>query len=94
MQSVRIPGPAGIWGCLSKIYVPPPPSGPAVRLLVEIEYSPRLARWSHGERNTPRALDGPGWREAALIAQLSDDSFWYDSVDVIVTLAACLEDLG
>ena len=25
------------------------------------------------------------------IAQLSDDSFWSDSVDVVVTLAACLE---
>jgi sulfur-oxidizing protein SoxY len=27
------------------------------------------------------------------IARLSDDTFWYDSVDVMVTLAACLEDL-
>jgi sulfur-oxidizing protein SoxY len=27
------------------------------------------------------------------IARLSDDSFWSDSVDVMVTLAACLEDL-
>jgi sulfur-oxidizing protein SoxY len=26
------------------------------------------------------------------IAQLSDGSFWSESVDVIVTLAACLED--
>jgi sulfur-oxidizing protein SoxY len=25
------------------------------------------------------------------IAQLGDDSFWSDSVDVVVTLAACLE---
>jgi sulfur-oxidizing protein SoxY len=25
------------------------------------------------------------------IAQLKDDSFWSDSVDVVVTLAACLE---
>jgi sulfur-oxidizing protein SoxY len=25
------------------------------------------------------------------IAQLSDDSFWADNVDVVVTLAACLE---
>ncbi len=25
------------------------------------------------------------------IAQLSDDSFWSDEVDVVVTLAACLE---
>jgi sulfur-oxidizing protein SoxY len=25
------------------------------------------------------------------IAQLSDDSFWSDNVDVVVTLAACLE---
>jgi len=28
-----------------------------------------------------------------VIARLSDDSFWYDSVVVMVTLAACLEDL-
>jgi len=28
------------------------------------------------------------------IARLSDDSFWYHTVDVMVTLAACLEDLG
>ena len=27
------------------------------------------------------------------IARLSDNSFWSDSVDVMVTLAACLEDL-
>jgi sulfur-oxidizing protein SoxY len=27
------------------------------------------------------------------IARLSDDSFWSDSVDVMVTLAACLEEL-
>ena len=27
------------------------------------------------------------------IARLSDDSFWYDSADVMVTLAACLENL-
>jgi len=46
------------------------------------------------ENGTLLELNGPGWREAALIAQLSDDSFWYDSVDVMVTLAACLEDLG
>ena len=26
------------------------------------------------------------------IAQMSDGSFWSDSVDVVVTLAACLED--
>jgi len=26
------------------------------------------------------------------IAQMSDGSFWSDSVDVVVTLSACLED--
>ena len=26
------------------------------------------------------------------IAQMSDGSFWSDQVDVVVTLAACLED--
>jgi sulfur-oxidizing protein SoxY len=30
----------------------------------------------------------------AAIAQLSDGSFWSDSADVVVTLAACLEELG
>jgi sulfur-oxidizing protein SoxY len=33
-------------------------------------------------------------QKVVAIARLSDDSFWYDSVDVMVTLAACLEDLG
>jgi len=32
-------------------------------------------------------------QKVVAIARLSDDSFWYDSVDVMVTLAACLEDL-
>jgi sulfur-oxidizing protein SoxY len=32
-------------------------------------------------------------QKVVVIARLSDDSFWYDSVDVMVTLAACLEDL-
>ncbi len=33
-------------------------------------------------------------QKVVAVARLSDDSFWYDSVDVMVTLAACLEDLG
>ena len=37
-----------------------------------------------------RLADTP---EVVAIAQLSDGSFWSDSVDVIVTLAACTEDL-
>ena len=32
-------------------------------------------------------------QKVAAIARLSDDSLWSDSVDVMVTLAACLEDL-
>jgi len=32
-------------------------------------------------------------QKVVAIARLSDDSFWYDSVEVMVTLAACLEDL-
>jgi sulfur-oxidizing protein SoxY len=32
-------------------------------------------------------------QKVVAIARLSDDSFWYDSIDVMVTLAACLEDL-
>jgi len=32
-------------------------------------------------------------QKVVAIARLSDDSCWYDSVDVMVTLAACLEDL-
>jgi sulfur-oxidizing protein SoxY len=32
-------------------------------------------------------------QKVVAIARLSDDSFWSDSVDVMVTLAACLEDL-
>ena len=32
-------------------------------------------------------------QKVVAIARLSDDSFWYDSADVMVTLAACLEDL-
>ena len=31
-------------------------------------------------------------QKVVAIAQLSDGSFWSDSVDVVVTLAACLED--
>jgi sulfur-oxidizing protein SoxY len=33
-------------------------------------------------------------QKVVAIARLSDDSFWYHTVDVMVTLAACLEDLG
>ena len=32
-------------------------------------------------------------QKVVAIARLSDDSLWYDSVEVMVTLAACLEDL-
>ena len=32
-------------------------------------------------------------QKVVAIARLSDDSFWSDSVDVMVTLAACLEEL-
>jgi sulfur-oxidizing protein SoxY len=32
-------------------------------------------------------------QKVVAIARLSDDSFWYDGVDIMVTLAACLEDL-
>jgi sulfur-oxidizing protein SoxY len=32
-------------------------------------------------------------QKVVAVARLSDDSYWYDSVDVMVTLAACLEDL-
>jgi sulfur-oxidizing protein SoxY len=32
-------------------------------------------------------------QKVVAIARLSDGSFWTDSVDVVVTLAACLEDL-
>jgi sulfur-oxidizing protein SoxY len=32
-------------------------------------------------------------QKVVAIARLSDDTFWYDSADVMVTLAACLEDL-
>jgi sulfur-oxidizing protein SoxY len=32
-------------------------------------------------------------QKVAAIARLSDETFWYDGVDVMVTLAACLEDL-
>jgi sulfur-oxidizing protein SoxY len=32
-------------------------------------------------------------QKVVAIARLSDDSFWFDSVDVMVTLAACLEEL-
>jgi sulfur-oxidizing protein SoxY len=31
-------------------------------------------------------------QKVVAIAQLSDGSFWSESIDVIVTLAACLED--
>jgi sulfur-oxidizing protein SoxY len=32
-------------------------------------------------------------QKVVAIARLSDETFWYDSADVMVTLAACLEDL-
>ena len=32
-------------------------------------------------------------QKVTAIARLSDETFWYDSADVLVTLAACLEDL-
>jgi sulfur-oxidizing protein SoxY len=32
-------------------------------------------------------------QKVVAIARLSDNSFWYDGADVMVTLAACLEDL-
>ena len=32
-------------------------------------------------------------QKVVAIARLSDNSFWSDSADVVVTLAACLEDL-
>jgi sulfur-oxidizing protein SoxY len=32
-------------------------------------------------------------QKVVAIARLSDDSFWFDSVNVMVTLAACLEEL-
>ena len=32
-------------------------------------------------------------QKVVAIARLSDEIFWYDSADVMVTLAACLEDL-
>jgi sulfur-oxidizing protein SoxY len=32
-------------------------------------------------------------QKVTAIARLSDETFWYDSADIMVTLAACLEDL-
>lgn len=32
-------------------------------------------------------------QKVVAVARLSDETFWYDSADVMVTLAACLEDL-
>ena len=56
--------------------------------VVSVHLGPRAGRASVSTRI--RLADT---QTVTAIAELSDGSFWSDRVDVIVTLAACLEDL-
>jgi sulfur-oxidizing protein SoxY len=55
--------------------------------VVSVFLGPRAGRATFSTR--VRLIDT---QKIVAIAQLSDGSFWSDSVDVVVTLSACLED--
>jgi len=46
-----------------------------------------------GKANVSTRIRLADSQKVVAIAELSDGSFWSDSVDVVVTLAACVEDL-
>jgi sulfur-oxidizing protein SoxY len=56
--------------------------------IIAVELGPRAGRASVATR--VRLANS---QKVTAIAELSDGSFWSDSADVIVTLAACVEDL-
>jgi sulfur-oxidizing protein SoxY len=47
-----------------------------------------------GKANVSTRIRLADSQKVVAIAELSDGSFWSDSVDVVVTLAACVEDLA
>jgi sulfur-oxidizing protein SoxY len=47
-----------------------------------------------GKANVSTRIRLADSQKVLAIAELSDGSFWSDSVDVVVTLAACVEDLA
>ena len=56
--------------------------------MISVHLGPRAGRASVSTRI--RLADT---QTVVAIAEMSDGSFWSDSADVIVTLAACVEDL-
>jgi sulfur-oxidizing protein SoxY len=55
--------------------------------VISVRLGPRAGRASFSSRT--RLADS---EKVVAIAELSDGSFWSDSVDVVVTIAACVED--
>ena len=57
--------------------------------VISVQLGPRAGK----AQSCRRASASPDTQKLTAIAEMSDGTYWSDSQEVIVTLAACLEDL-